>query len=215
MTDAKTNSTSTIAPRADPALSTEPQPSKPWSQRRGESAKAHAAAEHYFKMRDQRSLESVARTLKKAKSLIARWSAKYQWCDRANAYDAWLTQIDQNATKRLANQDSEKRAQRTRDRHERILGLTDAMLNKATAILNYPLVKAAKTTKADETGRPTEITVLKPARWTLNSAARLIEVAQGVGDKASRDLEASASSKIKEVDIFEDVPFEPGETEPK
>lgn len=63
------------------------------SQRADESAQAYEAAQAYFKMGADRSLDHVAEKLSKSSQLMKRWSAQHDWVERARAYDAELAEL--------------------------------------------------------------------------------------------------------------------------
>jgi hypothetical protein len=59
-----------------------------------EAGESEAAYQAFTLYRDQtpgrRSITAVARECAKNRSLIARWSARYEWLQRVAAYDAWI-----------------------------------------------------------------------------------------------------------------------------
>jgi hypothetical protein len=63
----------------------------PWEKQSGESAKAFHAFTLYRDMRAGRSLANVGRTLGETgvagPSMVAEWSARWRWVERADAYD--------------------------------------------------------------------------------------------------------------------------------
>jgi hypothetical protein len=66
---------------------------QPW-ERMAEAGESEAAYQAFTLYRDQtpgrRSITAVARECAKNRSLIARWSARYEWLQRVAAYDAWI-----------------------------------------------------------------------------------------------------------------------------
>ena len=63
-----------------------------------ESAKAFAAFSLYLNMGPERSLEAVAQQLHKSKTLLGRWSAKFDWPARVQAHGAHLALVERQAT---------------------------------------------------------------------------------------------------------------------
>ena len=64
------------------------QPEQPWDQHADESSKAFAAFQVYLAQNPhERSQRDVARTVAKSSALIRRWSTRYGWVARCNAYD--------------------------------------------------------------------------------------------------------------------------------
>ena len=75
--------------------------SQNFEQQPNESAKAFAAFNAYLQLGAQRSTQAVAKELAKSHQLIRRWSAKYGWVERANAYEKHLI-ATQNAVQEVA-----------------------------------------------------------------------------------------------------------------
>lgn len=63
---------------------------KPWDRQPGESRQAHAALRAYLELGPTRSHVAVARELGKSATLVARWSARWGWQVRTEAYDRHL-----------------------------------------------------------------------------------------------------------------------------
>jgi hypothetical protein len=61
-----------------------------WKRSPGESGPAYQAAVIYFQMGADRSCLAVSKKLGKNVSLMERWSKKWSWVARANAFDAHL-----------------------------------------------------------------------------------------------------------------------------
>jgi antitoxin component of MazEF toxin-antitoxin module len=60
-----------------------------WDRQRGESRKAYAAFCAYRDFGVARSQVKVAKQLGKSETLVARWSAKWQWVARADGFDRY------------------------------------------------------------------------------------------------------------------------------
>lgn len=58
-----------------------------WERQKGESEKAYEAFSIYRDMGSERTLIAVAQRLKKSRTLIDRWSARWNWQERVLAYD--------------------------------------------------------------------------------------------------------------------------------
>lgn len=65
-----------------------------WERQPGESSKAYEAFSIYYKETGRRSLRNVAATLGKSETLISRWSGRWNWVERAAAYDNALARED-------------------------------------------------------------------------------------------------------------------------
>jgi hypothetical protein len=69
-----------------------------------ESAKAFAAFKLYLEMGPARSLEAVRVKLGKSARLIQRWSSRWRWGERVQAYSAYLGAIEREAIEGLVRE---------------------------------------------------------------------------------------------------------------
>lgn len=69
-----------------------------------ESAKAFAAFKTYLDLGPERSLVLVADKLGKSKTLIERWSRKYEWPARVQAHATHLADVERKAAEAVATQ---------------------------------------------------------------------------------------------------------------
>jgi hypothetical protein len=67
-----------------------------------ESDKAFAAFSLYLSLGSERSIDEVARKLNKSRTIIGRWSGRWQWVDRVAAHAAHLAVIEREAIEGLA-----------------------------------------------------------------------------------------------------------------
>jgi hypothetical protein len=77
-----------------------------------ESSKAFAAFTLYLSLGPQRSLAAVAQKLAKSEQLLKRWSAKFEWPSRVQAYDAHLAIVEREAAEALARANAAEREKR-------------------------------------------------------------------------------------------------------
>jgi len=107
----------------------------------GETAKAYEAFAVYRELETgQRSLERVSRTLHKSVTFLGRWSSKYNWVERAAAYDDHLKEQD-----RLEFEAQRKIAKKNR---LAMLGKFEGHLIKALKDLNIDDPKLSEVTQA-------------------------------------------------------------------
>ena len=64
-----------------------------WDRLENEGPKAYDAFMKYCEMGPDRSLSKLGNELSKSKSLLSRWSAKYNWFERSSAYDIHFNNI--------------------------------------------------------------------------------------------------------------------------
>ena len=146
-----------------------------FEQQERESNKAFAAFKTYLELGPQRSLALVADKHGKGKSLIKRWSSKFDWPSRVRAHGAHLATVEREAIESLAvakavewNKAHEALRIAEWERHKKLIALADELL----------------------------------ARWLKNTAkcgtlegiARLLELATKLGR-----LAAGMPTEIKEV----------------
>jgi hypothetical protein len=144
-----------------------------------ESSRAHQALTAYCGMGPPRSIRAVGQKLGKSGALTARWSARWGWVARAAAYDQKMALIAQEAAERALKAETKRWQARLRAQREEEYQLAEQFLDRARAILNFPLVRSK--TERSEDGK-TVVTVTEPAGWTLDSAVRL----GAMGTKLSR-----------------------------
>lgn len=74
----------------------------PFEQLPKESAKAFAAFSVYLSLGPERSIRAVGEKLGKSEGLLERWSRKFDWPARVQAYAANLAVLEREATEALA-----------------------------------------------------------------------------------------------------------------
>jgi hypothetical protein len=193
MTDLKMNSTDSSVPLDQIA--------QPWLKRRSEGRKAYEAFKIYFGLGEERSLEAVAKFLKKHKSQIGTWSTDHQWVERADAYLDWRTQIEQQEIERVAKQKAKRWAQVREQRREEKLRFSDGLLETCKVMAKTPLFE--QVAERYEDGRAK--TVFKPAKWVQRDRIKFGQAAFALGEEAIR--EATTSTETKVVDEYVSTPY--------
>lgn len=61
---------------------------QPWDRQPGETSKAYEAFAIYRDLGSSRSVRLVSEQLAKTQTVIKRWSSKYEWVERAAAWDS-------------------------------------------------------------------------------------------------------------------------------
>lgn len=64
----------------------------PWLRREAETSPAFDAFREYLRQGGDRSIRNVTEKLNKSHQMIATWSRKNDWVDRAAAYDSFMLQ---------------------------------------------------------------------------------------------------------------------------
>ena len=124
----------------------------PWEQQPGESAKAFEAFAIYRDMGVERSVRKVTQRLNKSLTLIGKWSSRYNWPERARAYDRDLD--------RQAHAQAVRDVRSMTNRHIRIAMQLQAkaleaqeQLNVATLSPKMQLALLAKATEIERMNR--------------------------------------------------------------
>lgn len=124
----------------------------PWEQQPGESAKAFEAFAIYRDMGVERSVRKVTQRLNKSLTLIGKWSSRYNWPERARAYDRDLD--------RQAHAQAVREVRSMTNRHIRIAMQLQAkalealeQLNVATLSPKMQLAFLAKATEIERMNR--------------------------------------------------------------
>lgn len=138
----------------------------------GESAPAYAARLAYLEMGGERSVAKVARKLSKSKTLINRWSGRYEWVDHARRYDEAWAAVAMMAQHEAERKEAEKWAARRQEQREREWDASQALLKKAQEMMKFPLATVEQK-QAD--GKI--INIIKPAGWSFATAAKVYESA--------------------------------------
>ena len=142
---------------------------KPWERQEGETARAYEAFSEYRDMGADRSLAKVGQKLGKSKAQMEKWSKKYSWVVRVEAWD-----IEQD---RLIREELMKNIGAMRKRHADI---AVAMLTKAAkALLKIPVEEV----KASDISRMVDV-ASKLERISRGDVGEVVEERQGesVGD---------------------------------
>jgi hypothetical protein len=155
----------------------------------GESSKANQALHDFYALGPGRSLSLLAKSYRsrveagssaptRQDSTLATWSAAYAWVDRVAAAENIERQREREA---LAAQ----RAQRALDLAERNWQQSQRLADRVASMLDFPLAQVEQVTKRRQgaDGHTTEIhmNVVKPARWSMQTAAVMADIAAKLG----------------------------------
>lgn len=152
-----------------------------WNRQSGEGVKPFSAFKIYLDLGEDRSLEKVSQKSAKSIPLLKRWSSRWEWVNRAAAYDTHIAVIeeiarDKERSKRAA--EIERRRIQVQDSSWLLFQEID---NRVKKMLAFPL--------ADCISKDGQ-TVVKAARWTYDTLPRLVEamvklgkIAAGIGSE--------------------------------
>jgi hypothetical protein len=128
----------------------------------GESRQAYASFVAYRDLGEARSLVKVGQKLGKSTSLLERWSARWRWVERAEAFDAFLDrqrcERAAQAVREMAERHAAEACLAQQRLVERLNRVTDADLDKMTWHQVGSLLKIATQIERDARGTPDVVT---------------------------------------------------------
>lgn len=182
-----------------------------WSRQPGETGKAYAAFLAYRDLGGTRTIEKAAGVIGrhstsskwKVTGVITGWSSRYAWILRSRAWDNYLQEERDQATRMAAAKEAGKEAAKWERRRQTALEdnyqLAIKMRKVSSNMLEAPLFE--ETIEEDEDGKKT--TTLKPAKWGFSSASLLArtaaEIEAGVLNASSRSLADLSPEELEAV----------------
>lgn len=165
---------------------TEPQQTKPiWYRiagqdgKPGESSKAYDCANAYFLMGADRSLTKLSQLRSEsglktpAISCLKRWSARWNWVERAAAYDKFCFEEREREMQKARAEQAQRWIERDENLREEFYQVGQEIVTKARRMIReFPEREVSKKTSDD--GKTVHITV-KP-KHSLSGLAQLISV---------------------------------------
>jgi hypothetical protein len=150
-----------------------------WERQAEESAKAFAAFRAYREMGPSRSIERVHQECAKSSRLLKRWSSRYSWVARAEAYDGDIAEKERIAKDDAINKEMEKWAERRIATKEVEWKKAELLDEKAAQMLKFPLqeVEHKEIETLDDGRTLVKTTIIKPVRFSVRDAAIMVKVA--------------------------------------
>jgi hypothetical protein len=106
---------------------------------------------------------------------LKRWSARFDWQSRVQAYDDFLDFEVQSRLRELRERGARDAAERRLRVEERLLGVAEGAVQKAEAMLAYPIARLTNTTTSED-GTVVHNT-FEPGRWTFSTARAMADLA--------------------------------------
>jgi hypothetical protein len=148
-----------------------------WAKKKGESGEAYQSFLRFRDLGPDRTLSAVYQGctdgVPKHVSLLKRWSARWAWVERCEAWDSHL-QAERDRARLVAERKWEERRLKAREAVYRN-GL--ALRARAAEMLRFPLAVS----RTEKDGRTI---VIHPAKWTFSTAAQLLRLAFDLIDEA-------------------------------
>jgi hypothetical protein len=176
-----------------------------WQRRRTETDQSWLAFLTYLSLHPsqrsiQRAFEVAGGPQGQGPNLIVgnwtRWANIHKWNQRAVTYDRWKNERDiLNEETRRAGETQKWEMVRTKERDTQ-LEMGRALMEKARAMLQFPLAQVERVTQTYEDGRARDVQIFKPGNWRFSDIARLVDV----GAKLVR-LSAEMETDRKLIDL--------------
>lgn len=165
-----------------------------------------AAFESYKCYRDlgpERSIRKVARKLGKSETLMARWSSKYGWVERARERDDYVEGIKQSALREHQREAALSTAARAAAVEQQVLAnrekageLTAEVLRRyERQLASLPLVRKT-VVREGEDGKPGIYRIEPAVENPTLDAQRLHRIAVGVGGKDDLDALGGSGARV-------------------
>ncbi len=120
---------------------------------------------------------------------IRRWSSRFDWIERAQGFDDWLTMRRQAVIEDYVDTQSAQFAERQLALREELLGVAEKLADGAEKMANWPLSQQ-KLVREGEDGEEQTLIVM-PAGWSKQTAVQYYNAAAGAvaGTWSTRQLE--------------------------
>lgn len=105
------------------------------------------------------------------------WAVDFDWYERAHAYQLWKRREEILFDEEERARDAAVMAGIRQRHRDQALSLGQAMIDKARAMLQFPLAEVERTVTVYEDGKAREVQVFKPGRWNFTTVARLVDSA--------------------------------------
>jgi hypothetical protein len=165
----------------------------------GESTKAFEAFKCYRALGTKRSLQKAAELYYGRSTNVAqfgRWSRKFDWVERARAFDDWQEMIAQQAIAEYEQRRAVEFAERQMALREGLLEGAEQALAQMMKMLRWPLAEQ-RVLREGENGEDVTY-VFVPAKWSKATARAMYEMVAGavVGSWASREINDEAEQEF-------------------
>jgi len=186
-----------------------------YERRKGETADAYEAARAYFELGAGRSLAGVSKKLSKNVGLLKRWSVRWDWVNRAIAWDEVMDKARDEAVRKALSTEAVRVAEEWATREnlvrQRMYDLHVRGLNKIDQMLGFPLATITTEVRKDPNGEMARFTTVNPARWSFDTVHRMAARMCALGLAAVRNTGATGGNEMEReenwmIDDYLEVP---------
>lgn len=153
-----------------------------WQRQPNESDKAFEAFTAYRDLGPQRSIDKLRAVIPKNRALLGRWSAKFDWVARVQAYDDSLDDKQLTLKDTMIVDKAQEWSERQLAHRQKEWELAQTLIIKAERMLEWPIAQVENITEIYPDGRTKAITIVKPSKWGFRDAGAIIDLA----DKLAR-----------------------------
>lgn len=165
-----------------------------------ESSRAYRGLRVYLDLGPERTLRKVAEELEIGENRIKIWSSKFNWRERADAWENYLAHASQLRAKQIIEKASEKNARRFADLKEEEFQAAQLLLKKAKEILELPVTKQT-IEEVDEAGNP-RVIIIEPMKVSPKDAGAILKI---YSELSRLSLGVETSREKIEVEISTDM----------
>ncbi|HSB17407.1 MAG TPA: hypothetical protein VLE22_23355 [Bryobacteraceae bacterium] len=190
------------------AVSEEKQ-ARPWLRMKNESAKTYSHFQVYLRLGpNNRSFGKTSEEVRCSVRNIERIASRWNWVERADAWDRHNEELNLARFEKLRARAAQRRLERELQRREEAEQVKNLLLERAQRMLTWPLEEEMVTEKTEITadGQRLHITnrVVKPVKWDMNTAVRVVEALDRMQHASVEDaLKAQETAGIPAEQIAE------------
>lgn len=155
-----------------------------WERQPREPHCAYQAFCRYREMGAQRRLELLAADFPLKR--LHRWYSRWQWVERAAAWDQYLAMLWQKHYRQSQQHQQEVWRQRREQWREMEWDYVRALQRKVDAMLSLPVTR-------QRTTRDGKTVIIEPINWSLGDVTQLVQLISELGRKTLGEAEPSLS----------------------
>lgn len=149
-----------------------------------ETTAAYTAFVAYVRLGPSRSLAALAKLLgRTTKKGMERWSVRYHWLRRAEAWDVLEAKRQAEADDKAKDKAAVTLAGQRLKVQESAWGWFEKLKAKAEEMLSFPVFQ--RTIQDKHPDGQERVTIVEPMNWRFSDVAKIIEVADALGRLAS------------------------------
>lgn len=174
---------------------------RPWDQQPRETPSAYRAFRTYLEYGPGRTIVAAFRLQKRKPNAAAadgtwtKWSVLHRWVERVKLYEARVQRISEQMTDREVEIDAANRLKAKQTYRDRMFKMADQLVEKAEAMLKFPLEEVTRSETAD--GKTTIVTIA-PVRWRMGDVGQIIKAAYQINELVAQMDRASQTLNLND-----------------